>query len=170
MSFNIGFQIKHILNPLDMLFHPAKFLLKTFSISCKILPTYSEKLFHLSTMEVPRVSYCTCVHVAISQGALNTWRGRLQHFLQLLYNQKIQKVILIWFVHLLKSNKFPEFHRCGSKNVPATPIFILNFPRAWQSFKVSYALQILVNHRSFIGQHMIFSSIFCRFIFLSSVL
>ena len=68
------------------------------------------------------------------QEALNTWRGRLQHFLQLLYNQKIQKVILIWFVHLLKSNKFPEFHRCGSKNVPATPIFILNFPRAWQSF------------------------------------
>ena len=30
-----------------------------------------------------------------SQEALNTWRGRLQHFLQLLYNQKIQKVILI---------------------------------------------------------------------------
>ena len=29
------------------------------------------------------------------QEALNTWRGRLQHFLQLLYNQKIQKVILI---------------------------------------------------------------------------
>ena len=23
-----------------------------------------------------------------------------------------------WFVHLLKSNKFPEFHRRGSKNVP----------------------------------------------------
>ena len=68
------------------------------------------------------------------QEALNTWRGRLQYFLQLLYNQKIQKVILIWFVHLLKSNKFPEFHRCGSKNVPAAPIFILNFLRAWQSF------------------------------------
>merc|ERR1711994_475120 len=78
----------------------------------------------------------------IEQEALNTWRERLQHFLQLLYNQKIQKVILIRFVHLLKSNKFSEFHRCGSKNVPATPIFILNFPRAWQSFKVSYALQI----------------------------
>ena len=29
------------------------------------------------------------------QEALNTWRGRLQHFLQLLCNQKIQKVILI---------------------------------------------------------------------------
>ena len=29
------------------------------------------------------------------QEALNTWRGRLQHFLKLLYNQKIQKVILI---------------------------------------------------------------------------
>ncbi len=28
------------------------------------------------------------------QEALNTWRGRLHHFLQLLYNQKIQKVIL----------------------------------------------------------------------------
>ena len=71
---------------------------------------------------------------APSQGALNTWRGRLQHFLQLLYNQKIQKVIIIWFAHLLNSNKFSEFHRCGSKDVPATPIFILNFPRAWQSF------------------------------------
>ena len=71
---------------------------------------------------------------SLIQEALNTWRGRLQLFLQLLYNQKIQKVILIWFVHLLKSNKFSEFHRCGSKNVPATPIFILNFPRAWQSF------------------------------------
>ena len=29
------------------------------------------------------------------QEALNTWRGRLQHFLQLLYDQKIQKVIII---------------------------------------------------------------------------
>ena len=74
------------------------------------------------------------VFYVISQETLNTWRGRLQHFLQLLYNQKIQKVTLIWFVHLLKSNKFSEFHRCDSKNVPPTPIFILNFPRTWQSF------------------------------------
>ena len=59
------------------------------------------------------------------QEALNTWRGRLQHFLQILYNQKIQKVILIWFVHLLKSNKFPELHGCGSKNAPATPSWSL---------------------------------------------
>ena len=70
----------------------------------------------------------------IMQEALNTCRGRLQHFLKLLNRKINQKMIPIWFVHLLKSNKFSEFHRCGSKNVPATPIFILNFPRAWQSF------------------------------------
>ena len=51
------------------------------------------------------------------QRALNTWRGRLQHFLQLLKSRINQKMIVIWFLHLLKSNKFPEFHRCGSKNV-----------------------------------------------------
>ena len=75
-----------------------------------------------------------CSKGRLKQRALNTWRGRLQHFVQLLNSKMNKKMIVIWSLHLLKSNKFPEFHRCGSKNVPATPIFILNFPRAWQSF------------------------------------
>ena len=92
------------------------------------------------------------------QEALKTWRGRLQHFLQLLYNQKIQKVILIWFVHLLKSNKFPEFHRCGSKNVPATPIFIFNFKveMSTTSHFLSYTKELWTP-----GEEG--SSIFCNF-------
>ena len=36
-----------------------------------------------------------------SQGALNTWRGRLQQFLKLLSNNMNQKMIVMWFVHLL---------------------------------------------------------------------
>ena len=35
MAFNLGFQTKHILNPLSMLFHPAKVPLKVFSILFK---------------------------------------------------------------------------------------------------------------------------------------
>ena len=59
-----------------------------------------------------------------------------------------------------KISLFPKFGGCGSKIEPATPISISNFSRAWQSFKVSYALQILVNDRFFIGHQMIFSSNF----------
>ena len=65
------------------------------------------------------------------------------------------------FEDLQKILLFPKFGGCGSKIESATQISILNFSRAWQSYLVSYALQILVNYRSFIGQHMIFSSIFC---------
>ena len=70
-------------------------------------------------------------------------------------------MIVISFVDLQKISLFPKFGGCGSKIEPATPISISNFSRAWQSFKVSYALQILVNDRFFIGHQMIFSSIFC---------
>ena len=60
------------------------------------------------------------------------------------------------FLQLMKKWILTKFGGCGSKIEPATPISILNFSRAWQSFKVSYALQILVNDRSLIGQQMIF--------------
>ena len=70
-------------------------------------------------------------------------------------------MIVISFEDLQKISLFPKFEGCGLKIESATPISILNFPRAWQSYLVSYALQILVNHRSYIGQHMIFISIFC---------
>ena len=60
-------------------------------------------------------------------------------------------MIVIPFVDLQKISLFPKFGGCGSKIEPATPISILNFSRVWQSFKVSYALQILVNDRFFIG-------------------
>ena len=42
----------------------------------------------------------------LNQEALNTWRWRLQHFLQLLSNWKFQKIRVILFVHLQKSNSF----------------------------------------------------------------
>ena len=70
-------------------------------------------------------------------------------------------MILIPFVDLQKVSLFLKFGGYGSKIESATPISILNFSRAWQSYLVSYALQILVNYRSYIGQHMISISIFC---------
>ena len=70
-------------------------------------------------------------------------------------------MILIPFVDLQKVSLFLKFGGYGSKIESATPISILNFSRAWQSYLVSYALQILVNDRSVIGQLMIFSSFFC---------
>ena len=115
-------------------FDKWKFLVLAISIHC----TYITKKYEWKNKTLTQVSQQMLLYFndlpLFSQHNPRSWRGRLQHFLQLLCNQKIQKVILIWFVHLLKSNKFSEFHRCGSKNVPATPIFILNFPRAWQSF------------------------------------
>ena len=42
-----------------------------------------------------RLNLISIFYAMTMQRALNTWKGRLQHFLQLLYNQKIQKVILI---------------------------------------------------------------------------
>ena len=56
-------------------------------------------------------------------------------------------MIVTSFVDLQKISIFPKFGGCGSKNEPATPISISNFSRAWQSFNVSYALQILANDR-----------------------
>ena len=58
-------------------------------------------------------------------------------------------MIVTSFVDLQEISLFPKFGRCGSKIRPATPISISNFSRAWQSFKVSYALQILEKVISF---------------------
>ena len=66
-------------------------------------------------------------------------------------------MIVIPFVDLQKISLFPKFGGCGSKIEPAAPISISNFARVWQSFKVSYALQILVNDRFLIGVQMIFT-------------
>ena len=65
------------------------------------------------------------------------------------------------FVGLQKISLFAKFGGSGSKIEPAMSISTLNFSRGWQSFKVSYALQILVNDKFFVGYQMIFSSIFC---------
>ena len=69
-------------------------------------------------------------------------------------------MILIPFVDHQKVSLFLKFGGYGPKIESATPISILNFSRAWQSYLVSYALQIFVHDGSSIGQHMIFSSIF----------
>ena len=83
------------------------------------------------------------------------------HSLQLLKWWKFLKLVVILFVDLQKISLFPKFGGWGSKIETAMPILISNFSRVWQTFKVSYALQILVNDRSFIGGQMIFYSIFC---------
>ena len=46
------------------------------------------------------------------------------------------------FLQLRKKWILTKFEGCGSKTGPATPISILNYSRAWQSFKVSYVLHI----------------------------
>ena len=68
------------------------------------------------------------------------------------------KIILIPYVHLGKLWTFAKFGGCGSKNEPATPISILNFPRAWQPQFLSHTLQILIKCVFFIDKQMMFSS------------
>ena len=50
---------------------------------------------------------------------------------------------LISFEYLYKIHIFPKFHRCCSKIVPATPIWSLNFKRAWQAQFLSHTYEIL---------------------------
>ena len=87
--------------------------------------SYSQKRSKLLIFyEIPKAYHKIAnhpVHCILSQGALYTWRGRLQHFLQLLSYWNFQKMIVIWFVHLQKSNKFPEFQGCGSKITSSMP-------------------------------------------------
>ena len=68
------------------------------------------------------------------------------------------KIILIPYVHLGKLWTFAKFGGCGSKNEPAMPISILNFPRTWQPQFLSHTLQILIKCVFFIGKQMMFSS------------
>ena len=102
-------------------------------------------------------------------------------FFQILYKQSQQNRVLLSFVDIQKIWIFTKFGGCSSKIEPAAPILILKFKRAWQTQFFSHTLQILVNDRFFIGNQMIFYSIFCisnrkaeiweklLFIFLSSL-
>ena len=63
---------------------------------------------------------------------------------------------MISFEDLQKISNFAKLQGRSSKNEPATPISILNFSRAWQPHFLSYTLQILVKHASFIGKQMMF--------------
>ena len=54
-------------------------------------------------------------------------------------------MILISFKDLYEIHIFPEFHRCGSKIVPATPFWNLNFKWAWQAQFLSHSQQGLQN-------------------------
>ena len=70
-------------------------------------------------------------------------------------------MVLLSFVDIQKIWIFTKFGGCSSKIEPATPILILKFKRVWQTQFFSHTLQILVNDRFFIGNQMIFYSIFC---------
>ena len=72
-------------------------------------------------------------------------------------------MIVISFEVLQKISLFPKFGGCGSKTAPATPISILNFSRAWQSYFLRYALEILITYGFFIDKKMMFYSFFCVF-------
>ena len=82
-------------------------------------------------------------------------------FFQIQYQQSQQNVVLLSFVGIQKICIFTKFGGCSSKIEPATPILSLKFKRAWQTQFFSHNLQILVNDRFFIGNQMIFYSIFC---------
>ena len=75
--------------------------------------------------------------------------------------KKNPKVPLISFEDLLKISNFAKLQHRSSKNEPAMPISILNFPRAWQPHFLSHTLQILVKHAFFIDVQMLLVSYFC---------
>ena len=70
---------------------------------------------------------------------------------------------LLSFEDLHKIWISPKFEGCGSKTVPSTPISILNFSRAWHSYFLRYALEILITYGFFINKKMMFYSFFCVF-------
>ena len=77
------------------------------------------------------------------------------------------EVSKIWFYYHLWISKSYEFLRStkfwgrSSKIKPAMSISILKFKQVWQVQFFSHTLQILVIDRFFIGNQMIFYSIFC---------
>ena len=69
-------------------------------------------------------------------------------------------MVLISFEQLQKIHIFWKFGGCSSKTKPATPISILCYQRAWQTFSMSYTLQIFKNDSFFIDEQMILLSFF----------
>ena len=69
-------------------------------------------------------------------------------------------MVLISFKDLYEIHIFPEFHRCGSKIVPATPFWNLNFKWAWQAEFLSHNLLSLQNCLFFTNKEMMLVSFF----------
>ena len=69
-------------------------------------------------------------------------------------------MVLISFRDLYKIHIFPKFHRCGSKIVPAMPIWSLNFKRAWQAQFLRHTYEILEKCLFFIDLEMILVPLF----------
>ena len=69
-------------------------------------------------------------------------------------------MVLISFKDLYEIHIFPEFHRCGSKIVPATPFWNLNFKWAWQAEFLSHNLLSLQNCLFFTNKEMMLMSFF----------
>ena len=72
-----------------------------------------------------------------------------QNFYLKVYHE-FQKIVLVSFKDRYKIGLFPKFHRCGSKIVPTTPIWSLNFKRAWQAQLLSHTYETLEKYVSFI--------------------
>ena len=69
-------------------------------------------------------------------------------------------MVLISFKDLYDIHIFPEFHRCGSKIVPAMPFWNLNFKWAWQAQFLSHNLLSLQNCLFFTNKEMMLMSFF----------
>ena len=64
-------------------------------------------------------------------------------------------MVLISFKDLYKIHIFPKFHGCGSKIVPATPFWNLNFKWAWQAQFLSHTYETLEKYVFYIDLWMI---------------
>ena len=64
-------------------------------------------------------------------------------------------MVLISFQDLYKIHIFPKFHGCGSKIVPATPFWNLNFKWAWQAQFLSHTYETLEKYVFYINLEMI---------------
>ena len=69
-------------------------------------------------------------------------------------------MVLISFEHLYEIHIFPKFRRCGSKIVPVTPFWNLNFKWAWQAQFLSQNLLSLQNCLFFTNKEMMLVSFF----------
>ena len=70
-------------------------------------------------------------------------------------HHEFQKMVLISLKDLYKIHIFPKFHRCGSKIVPATPFWNLNFKWAWQAQFLSHTYETLEKYVFLIDLQMI---------------